>query len=124
LIFTRNEFLLERFLLHNARLQGLANSRRALPLNLCDTEFCVYSQWGEDGIIILLVRMPPEIHHTFVEFGGVDYLKANTRLLLQMQNWRDLVMDSYKDNIRAIKSQDISWKHDLTARREFIDCTI
>ena len=107
-------------------LQALAAATRNRSLRhlggLQETEFSAYSQWGEDGIINWLVGMLPEIPRTFVEFGVVDYLEANTRLLLQMQNWRGLVMDSSEDNIRAIKSQDISWKHDLTTKRAFIDC--
>lgn len=120
-MLARHEFLLERHLLLNAKLQEQANSRRTLPLKLCETEFSAYSQWGEDGIISWLVGMLPEIPRTFVEFGVVDYLEANTRLLLQIQNWRGLVMDGSADNIQAIKRQDISWRHDLTAKCAFID---
>ena len=89
---------------------------------LNEVEFSAYSQWGEDGIISWLVGMLPEIPRTFVEFGVVDYLEANTRLLLQMQNWRGLVIDGSADNVQAIKRQDISWRHDLTTKCAFIDC--
>ena len=121
-MFARHEFLLERYLLLNALLQERANSQRTLPLNLCETEFSAFSQWGEDGIINWLVGMLPGIPRTFVEFGVVDYLEANTRLLLQMHNWRGLVMDGSEANVASIKQQDVSWRHDLTAKCAFIDC--
>jgi hypothetical protein len=69
-----------------------------------------------------MVGMLPNIPRIFVEFGVVDYLEANTRLLLQMQNWRGLVIDGSADNVLAIKRQDISWRHDLTTKCAFIDC--
>lgn len=117
-----HEFLLEKNLLLNAKLHEQANGRRSLPLSLRDLEFSAYSQWGEDGIISWLVDKLPRIPRTFVEFGVVDYLEANTRLLLQMRNWRGLVMDGSEANVASIKQQEVSWRHDLTAKCAFIDC--
>jgi hypothetical protein len=111
----------ERQLLLQAQLLASANRSKRHMDGLYIAEFCAFSQWGEDGIIGWLVGMLPEIPRTFVEFGVVDYLEANTRLLLQMQNWRGLVMDGSADNIQAINRQDISWRHDLTAKCAFID---
>lgn len=106
-------------------LQALAAATRNRSLRhlggLQETEFSAYSQWGEDGVINWLVGMLPEIPRTFVEFGVVDYLEANTRLLLQTENWRGLVMDGSEENIAAIKTQEVVWRHDLTAKRAFID---
>jgi hypothetical protein len=119
--FLHHELLLERNLLMSARLCGQANRQRATPLFLADVEFCAFSQWGEDGVISWLCGMLPDIPKTFVEFGVVDYREANTRLLIQLENWRGLVMDGSEANIHAIKQQDISWRHDLTARCAFID---
>lgn len=109
--------------LHMQCLATAAKNRSLRHLaGLYEVEFSAYSQWGEDGIIDWLVGMLPSIPRTFVEFGVVDYLEANTRLLLQMHNWRGLVMDGSEANVASIKQQDVSWRHDLTAKCAFIDC--
>lgn len=97
----------------NRRLQTLAG--------LYEAEFCAFSQWGEDGIIDWLVSRLPDIPRSFVEFGVEDYRESNTRLLLQLHNWRGLVMDGSSAHIRDIQGQDIYWRHGLTAKCAFID---
>lgn len=111
----------ERQLLLQAQLLASANRSTRHMSGLYQAEFCAFSQWGEDGVISWLCGMLPDIPKTFVEFGVVDYREANTRLLIQLENWRGLVMDGSADNIQAIKRQDISWRHDLTAKCAFID---
>lgn len=106
-------------------LQGqlLATNHRALTQldDLCEVEFAAFSQCGEDGIIDWLVGRLPEIPHTFVEFGVSNYREANTRLLMQLRNWRGLVMDGSPEHIRDIQAQDIYWRYSLTAKCAFID---
>lgn len=100
----------------------VANYRNLAQLDdLGDVEFSAFSQWGEDGIIDWLVARLPRIPRTFIEFGVEDYRESNTRLLLQLRNWRGLVMDGSADHIRDIRSQDIYWRHGLTANCAFID---
>lgn len=111
----------ERQLILQAQAFAAANRSSRRLDGLHAVEFCAFSQWGEDGIISWLSAMLPDIPKTFVEFGVVDYLEANTRLLLQIENWRGLVMDGSEANIRAIGQQDISWRHDLTSKCAFID---
>lgn len=103
--------------------QILAAHHRCLPTldDLGSVEFSTFSQWGEDGVIDWLVACLPEIPRIFIEFGVEDYRESNTRLLLQMRNWRGLVMDGSADHIRDIRSQDIYWRHGLTAKCAFID---
>lgn len=103
--------------------QALAINHRNLDQldDLGEVEFSAFSQWGEDGIIDWLVGRLPEIPRTFIEFGVEDYRESNTRLLLQLRNWRGLVMDGSADHIRDIRSQDIYWRHGLTAKCAFID---
>ncbi len=78
-----------------------------------DVEFSCFSQWGEDGIINWLVSKLPKIPKKFVEFGVENYRESNTRLLLQSHNWQGLIIDSSSDNIQDIKTQDISWRHQI-----------
>lgn len=106
-------------------LQSLAAAKmnRGMQLQggLSAAEFCAFSQWGEDGIIDWLVDLLPGLPRTFVEFGVEDYRESNTRLLLCLRNWRGLVMDGSQDHINDVRSQDIYWRHDLTAKCAFID---
>lgn len=101
---------------------SLAKSNRTLSFidDFAEIEFSAFSQWGEDGIIDWLVSKLPMIPKTFVEFGVENYREANTRLLIQMQNWRGLIIDGSPENIRDIKRQDISWRHQLHSLNEFI----
>jgi hypothetical protein len=88
--------------------------------SLCDAEFRVSSQWGEDGIIEWLVHQLDGIPETFVEFGVENYRESNTRFLLQHRNWRGLVIDGSEAHVDFIRRDRISWRHDLTAIASFI----
>src|ERR1700739_3724812 len=69
-------------------LQGRALSRfnmndvDAIIKNIHLSEFQVFSQWGDDGIIQFLVNYLDIKNKTFIEFGVQDYKEANTRFLL------------------------------------------
>jgi hypothetical protein len=94
---------------------------RANPaMTLRDSEFSVFSQWGEDGILQYLLSRVPMAEETFVEFGVENYTEANTRFLLVHRNWSGLILDGSEAHIDAIKRQDIHWQHDLTAIHAFI----
>jgi hypothetical protein len=107
-----------------AFLAGQAAARHVRGLeslpSLCDAEFRVSSQWGEDGIVEWLVHQLGEIPETFVEFGVENYRESNTRFLLQHRNWRGLVIDGSQEHIDFIRQDRISWRHDLTAVASFI----
>jgi len=83
-------------------------------------EFRVHSQWGEDGLIARLVREVPVARRVFVEFGVEDYREANTRFLLTQGGWSGLVMDASEAHVHAIRSDPISWQHNLKARQAFV----
>ncbi|MEZ5010007.1 MAG: hypothetical protein R2753_17795 [Chitinophagales bacterium] len=90
--------------------------------NIAATEFKVFSQWGDDGIIQFLVSNLnlSESKKRFVEFGVENYKESNTRFLLENNNWEGLIIDGSKENIDFIKSDPIYWKHSLTAINSFI----
>jgi hypothetical protein len=96
-------------------------SRRILA-NLQEAEFRVSSQWGQDGIIDWLIERAevPTAAQTFVEFGVEDYRQSNTRFLLQNRNWRGLIIDGDPAIVKAIRSDGLAWRYDLTARSAFI----
>jgi hypothetical protein len=61
--------------------------------SLQETEFKVFSQCGDDGIIQYLINYLDIGNKTFIEFGVEDYLESNTRFLLINDNWSGLIMD-------------------------------
>lgn len=100
----------------------LSNEVKALGSRqfLKDTEFRVYSQWGDDGIIQYLIRNVPLQSESFIEFGVEDYGEANTRFLLVNDNWRGLIIDGSRDFMDRVRTSDMYWRHDLTAVDAFI----
>ena len=94
---------------------------RETPLPLRETEFKVFSQFGDDGIIQYLIHQLRPVPDSFVEFGVENYRESNTRFLLVNNNWRGLVMDGSEDCIRYIQKDEIYWRHTLIARHAFID---
>jgi hypothetical protein len=91
--------------------------------NIHDSEFKVYSQFGDDGIIQYLVNAIaiPEKCRTFVEFGVENYCESNTRFLLFNDNWSGLVMDGSRDHVQFITQDVIRWRNELNAVCAFID---
>ena len=131
---TRDRKLLEALLSNNRKLIADIDSAKLLtgklfaqqvkqsaPVkSLEDVEFRVFSQWGDDGIIQYLVNLLDVPVTKFVEFGVENYREANTRFLLQNNNWSGLVMDGSEENIAFIKNDEIYWKYDLAAIASFV----
>jgi len=109
----------------HARLMALplVCRARALPAYtpLRETEFKVFSQTGEDGIIQFILSHIPIENDVFIEFGVQNYLESNTRFLLTNDNWRGLVIDSSQSNINYISNHMMSIFHELLAVCGFID---
>ena len=84
--------------------------------------FQVFSQWDEDGLIQYLITRKGITNHMFVEIGVGDYSEANTRLLLQKENWAGLIVDCSKLNIEKIRSSELYWRYSLTAVNAFVNC--
>lgn len=107
-------------LLANSMLLGKLNAERVKGLKnvgaLREAEFKVFSQSGEDGIIQYLLANTEIDDEVFVEFGVQDYTEANTRFLLQNDNWRGLVLDNDPSYVESIQNDAICWKHDLSVR--------
>ena len=88
---------------------------------LADAEFRVFSQFGDDGIIQYLIHHLSVAPSSFVEFGVESYGEANTRFLLINNNWRGMIMDASAEYMAGVQSDEIYWRHDLTAVNAFID---
>lgn len=102
---------------------NMAKSTRQIKQldGLKEIEFCAFSQWGEDGIIDWLVSNIEGIAPSFVEFGVGNYKESNTRLLIQLQNWKGLILDGSQEHIKNIQKEELYWRHDLQAKCAFID---
>ncbi len=101
-------------------LGRLEEARAAGAANLVDSEFQVYSQWGEDGILQHLCRHVLLPNRIFVEFGVESYREANTRWLLVEHGWSGLVIDGSEENVAAIKRDPVYWRHQLKAVCSFV----
>lgn len=114
----------DRLLMNTMLQNGKIWTRLLLQDNniksLQETEFKVFSQWGDDGIIQYLVNYLDIDNKTFIEFGVEDYLESNTRFLLINNNWSGLIMDGSENHISKIKDDEMYWKYDLIAKSAFI----
>jgi hypothetical protein len=88
--------------------------------DLRQSEFRVFSQWGEDGIIQYLLEHVPIKQKVFIEFGVENYTESNTRFLLSNNNWSGLVIDGSDENIKYIHKDPIYWGNNLKAVHNFI----
>jgi len=87
---------------------------------LRDAGFRAFSQWDEDGIIQWLLARVPIEREVFVEFGVQDYREANTRFLLEHDNWRGLILDSGASHLGYLRDTELMWRHWIDARSAFI----
>lgn len=85
-----------------------------------ESEFRVFSQWGEDGIIQFLLRHVSIEQPIFVEFGVEDYIESNTRFLLTNNQWSGIVIDGSDENIKYIERDPIYWAANVKAVSAFI----
>ena len=97
-------------------------SKTNCNISIESSEFSVYSQNGEDGIIDFLLHILDlsAYPRAFVEFGEENYTESNTRFLLKLRNFQGLVIDGSQANIDYIKRDEVYWKHDLHAKCAFI----
>ena len=87
---------------------------------LADAEFQVSSQFGEDGILQYLIHRVGDLQHKFIECGVETYVEANTRFLLENNNWSGLVIDCDQKAMEQLRQDDIYWRHDFTSVGAFI----
>ena len=105
------------------KIAGNQNQERQSKIikNIQNAEFKVFSQFGDDGIIQFLVDYLDIKEKTFIEFGVEDYKESNTRYLMMNNNWKGLVMDGSEERVKKIVGAEYYWKHDLTAKKLFVD---
>lgn len=101
-------------------LGRIENRQIANSTDYANSEFRVFSQWGEDGIIQYLISKVPIDKKIFVEFGVENYLESNTRFLLTNNLWSGLVIDGSTENIKFIRRDQIYWATNLKTECSFI----
>lgn len=84
------------------------------------SEFKIFSQWGDDGIIDFLVKHLEITDKRFVEFGVENYTECNTKFLLISNNWKGLIMDGSFNNMNSLRKSQLYWKFDITAIDIFV----
>ena len=87
---------------------------------LCDYEFKVFSQWGEDGILQHLIDTLEIKNHTFVEFGVEDFFESNCRFVLMNNGWHGFVIDGSARNIARLRRSYFYWRYPLDCRSAFV----
>ena len=88
--------------------------------NIQDAEFSVFSQWGEDGIIQLLINRIPIENKIFIEFDVGSYKESNTLFLLLNNNWQGLIIDCKDNHIKFLEKTEILWKYNINSIKAFI----
>ena len=88
--------------------------------SICEAEFSVFSQFGEDGIVQYLLNHVPIENKTFIEFGVEDFFESNCRFLMMKDNWQGFVLDGSKQNIKRLQNSYFYWRYDLKAKQAFI----
>ncbi len=81
--------------------------------SLSDTEFKIYSQNGEDGILDYLIFSLGIKRPKFIEIGIGDYSESNSRFIFERTSSKGMVIDSILDLEKKIKKRIKVWKGDL-----------
>lgn len=103
--------------------QGLIMSRLNETLGveqLVDSEFKVFSQFGDDGIIQFLINKLKIIEPFFIEFGVSDYMESNTRFLLIKNNFSGFILDGDIRNVNIIRKSNMHTQYNLRAHCAWI----
>lgn len=113
------ESSIQKMLLGKILVEKMLNKR---PLtNIQESEFKVFSQWEDDGIIQYIINSINIPRKTFIEFGVEDYTEANTRFLLMNNKWSGLIMDSSEEAMERVRNSGIYPRYDLTAMQAFVN---
>ncbi len=83
-------------------------------------EFKSFSQFGEDGLVQYLINNIKIENKFFVEFGVENYNEANTRFLLENNNWKGIILESNLEQVNYIKKRYYYWKYNLKVFNHFI----
>lgn len=86
--------------------------------NLHNYEDKIFSQNGEDGITLEIIKRLDITNGYYVEFGTQDAKECNTRILREKYNWSGLLMDGSNQN------DSINLKKEFITRENIVDLFI
>jgi len=102
----------------------LSEKVKQLPItsSINEAEFSVYSQFGEDGILQFIIHHLKDAikNKIFIEIGVQDYNEANTRFLLENNDWQGVIIDSNENDINKIQKSEFYWRNNLLAKKAFV----
>lgn len=88
--------------------------------DILKSQFKVFSQWGEDGLLQFLISNIQFCNNKFIEFGVEDYTESNTRFLVSNNQWTGLVIEADANLVEKIKKDTIYWSSNIKAVNHFI----
>ncbi len=101
----------------NSQFEDVTNDKKIMLRN---KEFKIYSQNGEDGILLHIFSKIGIKKKDFVEFGISDGRECNTANLSINHSWRGLLMDNDKENV--VKARE--YYKQTNGRVKVIQCFI
>jgi len=99
------------YLRHIIRLpyySSLFNSFKGAPINLVKFEEKIYSEQGEDGILLAIFKKIGTTNKFVVDFGAGDGVTCNSGFLVKHKKWNSLQMDFLTIGAPRVKTEKIS----------------
>ena len=117
-----NSKKISRQLKHSTTLSGRAcilelRKKYSEYKSIKESEFKVFSQNGEDGIVDYLLNKLSIENAKFIEIGTEDYNESNTRFLYESSNSKGLIVDDSFD-IKKLSYEIDLWKGRIIAVKE------
>ena len=97
------------------------NARKHSMKDLWDAEFRVFSQFGEDGIVDLLLDELQISKPRIMEIGAGDFSECNSRFALHKRNCSAYLVDMREDLQRGLQESEIRWKASVAVEIAKID---
>jgi len=90
---------------------------------ISNTEFKIYSQNGEDGILDYLIYSLGIERPKFIEIGVGDYSESNTRFIFERTSPRGLIIDCIENFEFKVKQNIKLWRGELHIEEVLINKT-
>ena len=97
------------------------SARKHSMKDLWDAEFRVFSQFGEDGIVDLLLDELQISKPRIMEIGAGDFSECNSRFALHKRNCSAYLVDMREDLQRGLQESEVRWKASVAVEIAKID---
>lgn len=87
---------------------------------LSDSEFKVFSQWGEDGILNYIFEVLGLTKPRIMEVGASNFIECNSRFAAEHRNARVYAVDLNPELTSTVQAMDLSWKNHIFPVKEKI----